>query len=438
MLAAEREQRHLGHLAEDGQGHQVLPIAAIYGANGSGKSNFVKAVAFARQLILDGIRANRPIPINPFKLGQKNHKESGFEFVFSHQEAQYSYGFRLNSEQITEEWLYSIPPQESQENLVFERQTSSEKVTEVEYGNKLKENGQEREQFLDFIAQGTRHNQLLLTEAVERNVKELIEVYAWLENSLILISAESENQGLGDSTLASDEFSGFLDAFLVNAGIGITSISLDKISLDQDEGFLRLPEHIRDSITEAFADLDQVPQSIQKTFDLGANSILFQENQLNLIRFKIHHRDQNGELVDFDLNEESDGTQRLIHLSPVLFEIQNRDDVVLILDELDRRLHPLVSKYFIKEVVESKKTGNQFIFTTHDTNLLDLDLLRRDEIWFVEKGEYGDSNLYSLIEFKIKPGLEIDKGYLNGRFGAIPFLGDLRRLGWLDKPSEST
>ncbi|NEO83692.1 MAG: AAA family ATPase [Spirulina sp. SIO3F2] len=435
MVAAESEQRHLGHLVEDGHGHQVLPIAAIYGANGSGKSNFVMALAFAKHLISEGTRVNQSIALRSFKLDSQNQKESGFEFIFSYKEVQYSYGFRLNSIQITEEWLYCILPNEEQEILVFERHTSLDKLTEVEYGDKLRESSKEREQFLNFIAEGTRHNQLFLTEATNRNVKELAEVYSWFNNSLVIISAESDNKGLEFGAFVSEEFSDFLDLFLRKSGIGIDSILLEKTELDAEKYFSTLPEPFRSELDQAFSDADQDSMQVVEELSLGGRNFVFykdKENQISLIQLKTCRRNQEGNSINFSLGEESDGTQRLINLSPILFSIQGRDDIVFVLDELDRRLHPLLSQYFIKEIVSSRQPGSQFIFTTHDTNLLDLNRLRRDEIWFVEKGEYGDSSLYSLVEFKIKPDMAIDKGYLNGRFGAIPFLGDPGRLGWLD------
>ena len=103
------------------------------------------------------------------------------------------------------------------------------------------------------------------------------------------------------------------------------------------------------------------------------------------------------------------------------------------LDELDRRLHPHLSRLIVQTALKCQNK-NQLLFTTHDTNLLDLDLLRRDEIWFVEKDKSGRSALYSLAEFKVRPDLQIEKGYLNGRFGAIPFIGDIGSLGWNEDP----
>jgi AAA15 family ATPase/GTPase len=154
------------------------------------------------------------------------------------------------------------------------------------------------------------------------------------------------------------------------------------------------------------------------------------------MRLRIKHRSEDGNLVDFSMEEESEGTQRLIHLVPSLFILKQDSEIVVFLDELDRRLHPLLSRYFVETAINCRAKGNQLVFTTHDTNLLDLDLLRRDEIWFIEKDSQGASSCYSLAEFKIRPDLKIEKGYLNARFGAIPFLGDIQNLGWVDRNSE--
>jgi AAA15 family ATPase/GTPase len=115
--------------------------------------------------------------------------------------------------------------------------------------------------------------------------------------------------------------------------------------------------------------------------------------------------------------------------------LQSDNDLTVVLDELDRRFHPHLSRLFLQTALESggAQSSNQLLFTTHDTNLLDLELLRRDEIWFVEKDNGGASNVYSLAEFNIRPDLKIQKGYLNGRFGAIPFVSDVDSLGWGEK-----
>ena len=175
MVGVSSDREHADRLIEDaaGKGRSVVPTAAIYGANAAGKSNLIKALIFAKELILEGTRSNRSIPVATFKLGDYSKKQSKFEFIFTHQDARYAYGFKLNREQILEEWLHAIPPGKKKEVIYFERITSSDRKTSVDYGSPLIGRGSKRKQFLEFIAEGTRPNQLLLTEAIDRNVEAL-------------------------------------------------------------------------------------------------------------------------------------------------------------------------------------------------------------------------------------------------------------------------
>ncbi len=442
MLGVNNDLNHLEHLGVNlaGKGKSLLPVAGIYGANAAGKSNLIKAIDFAKDLIVEGTRSGQSIPVSPFKLGDYSQKPSQFEFIFTYQNTLYSYGFKLNSSQILEEWLYGTPPEKKREILYFERTTSEQKETIVEYGATLRGRGENNKQFLDFISKGTRSNQLFLTEAVERNVNLLIPIFDWFKKVLTIIPAESDYTDLEIGILGSIEFTTFLSDFLKFAGTGIDSIGLDEVTLDFDSHFPEMPKSMREKLNQQLA-------------EAGANSVVMIENSLrkkryllmkgeqekiNLMQIKTKHRHENGQLVDFSIDEESEGTQRLINLIPVLFVLRKNPEKVILLDELDRRLHPLLSRQFLEFFLQCKteNSRSQLIFTTHDSNLLDLDILRRDEIWFVEKNQQGVSHLYSLAEFKIRPDLKIEKGYLNGRFGAIPFFGDIHSLGWVDCQAE--
>ncbi len=178
MLGVNSDLNHVNHLAVDavGDGKSVLPVAAIYGANAAGKSNLIEAIDFAKDLIVEGTRSGKIIPVSPFKLGNGSKKHSKFEFIFTYQNTCYSYGFTLKPSQILEEWLYAIPHQQKEEVLYFERMTSEKGETQVEYGDPLKGKSDENKQFLDFIAKGTRSNQLFVTEAVDRNVELLLPI----------------------------------------------------------------------------------------------------------------------------------------------------------------------------------------------------------------------------------------------------------------------
>jgi hypothetical protein len=315
--------------------------------------------------------------------------------------------------------------------MYFERITSSAKETTLEYGSGLKGRTEKRQQFLDFIAEGTRNNQLFLTEAIDRNVQKLLPVFNWFKEVLTVITAEAEYQGLEVGVLSNESFTNFLSEFLKFAGTGIDSISTEEVDLDFDQHFPTMPKLLRDRLLENLEKADDNSVAMIENIR-GKRYLLFKNEggKLSLIQLKTQHRHEDGHLIDFTIEEESEGTQRLINLIPSLFLLQEESEKVVFLDELDRRLHPLLSRCFVQTAINCRGRSNQLIFTTHDTNLLDLDLLRRDEIWFVEKNQQGVSNLYSLAEFKIRPDMQIEKGYLNGRFGAIPFFGDPKSLGW--------
>jgi uncharacterized protein len=432
MVGVSSDRQHAARLIEDaaGKGRSVVPIAAIYGANAAGKSNLIKALIFAKELILEGTRSNRSIPVSTFKLGDYNKKPSKFEFIFTHQDARYSYGFKLNREQILEEWLHAIPPGKRKEVMYFERITSSDRKTSVDYGSPLTGRSSKRKQFLEFIAEGTRPNQLLLTEAIDRNVEALSPIANWFRKALVIISAEATCISLGIQVLIDNSFTDFLRQFLVLAGTGIDGIEAEEVELDFDRYFPNMSKTEREDFLQEFSEIDKDAALMDN--DDGKQYLIYKNemSEIKLVRLITQHRHANGDLTDFSIEEESEGTQRLIHLIPALFMLKEESEKVIFIDELDRRLHPLLSRLFVKTVIECIDKDNQLIFTTHDTNLLDLELLRRDEIWFIEKDLQGSSTLYSLAEFKTRPDLKIEKGYLNGRFGAIPFFGNIEDLGW--------
>jgi AAA15 family ATPase/GTPase len=434
MVAVNSDSQHIDHLAQNeaGEGRSVLPVAAIYGANAAGKSNLIKAISFVKNLVVKGTRSGQIIPVSTFKLGNYSSQPSKFELIFTYEGNQYSYGFKLDREQILEEWLYGIPNNKKKEVMYFERITSTKKETTIEYGAILKGRSEKHQLRLAFIAEGTRHNQLFLTEAVERNIQVLVPISTWFRNVLTIISAEANYIGL-ETRLHSDEaFTDFLSKFLQFAGTGIDSIATENVELNFDRHFPSMPKSMKEEIFQKFEELDKNSSGIIET-NQGGRLIVSKtpENLVSVTELRTRHLDENGDLVYFSLEEESEGTQRLINLLPALFLLKQDLEKVVFLDELDRRLHPQLSRRFVEVEISCRNKSNQLIFTTHDTNLLDLDLLRRDEIWFIEKNQQGSSSCYSLAEFKIRPDLKIEKGYLNGRFGALPFFGDIQNLGWL-------
>lgn len=309
----------------------------------------------------------------------------------------------------------------------FERITSEAGKVTIEFGGSLARQNSKNRQFLEFVAQGTRPNQLFLTEALERNVKKLKPLYEWFEDILQVVPATPHYVPLEIRANKEKPFITFLSEFLKQADTGIQSIQTVEEDVDYDKYFPELPEQIRLEIeNDNYSGATIIMFREGASYTLSAN----ESGKPRLIRLETLHHGSDGSDISFDFAKESAGTQRLTHLLPILFDLLFSEKVYII-DELDRSLHALLPKFFLEAYLKgsTNQHQSQLIFTTHDTHLLDLNLLRKDEIWFLEKNKQGASHLYSLVNLKMNPDLNIQKGYLQGRFGAIPFLGDLEQLG---------
>ncbi len=430
MVAAGGDQ-HPAHLVPDSprKGDTLLRAAALYGANGAGKSNLVKAMQFAKTLVVEGTRGSQAIAVRSFKLGKGENRSSKFEFVIKTQGVLYNYGFRLNTSRILEEWLLATP--NSKEVNFFERTTSPVGKVDVKIGPALSGRQSKRKQFLEFVAQGTRQNQLFLTQAIQNNVLELQPLFDWFQYACLILSAEATSRDVEGRAHTNRSFVGFLSRFLCAADTGIEDVTTKEVPFEFERYVSEMPKEQREATRSMVAGMPKDFMTTIRSVDGERYALKSGEHgEPILIRFDMQHRDRDGNQIPFEIHEESEGTQRLIHLLPALFSLHEDEERVVIIDELDRRLHPLVSRLVVQAAMAGSGISpkSQLIFTTHDTNLLDLDLLRRDEIWFVEKDKGGASHFYSLAEFKTRPDLKIEKGYLNGRFGAIPFIGDIERL----------
>jgi AAA15 family ATPase/GTPase len=288
----------------------------------------------------------------------------------------------------------------------------------------------EKPDFIQFIAQGTRPNKLFITEAFDKNVDIIKDVIHWFREHLQIIRSNSQYNLLTLRAYHENEFIKYLSEFLKIADTGINAIKCEKEEIDPDRHLTFFPDDVRDQILE---DINQGKNILLRTPN-SLLSIIKAENgegkTASFIQLKTEHLRKDGEPILFKISDESDGTRRLLDLAPMLLDIWERDRVFVI-DELDRSLHTHLSRLFIKMCiagVKEKQARGQFIMTTHDTNLLDRSMLRRDEIVLMEKDQYGSSHITSLAEYKVTEGLNYENGYLNGRFGAIPFIGDIKSL----------
>jgi hypothetical protein len=430
-MRASSDASHPEHLAPISgfRGSPLLRGGAIYGANGAGKSNLLKAVAFAQKQIVRGMRPDERIPVLPFRL-RTGERPSRFQFHFIVEALLFDYGFAVDTNRVVEEWLYATPLEKgSREQVWFERTTEGE-TTNIQFGSALTGRRNSERNRLQFLEEGTRPNQLFLTEAIERNVSVLKPAWNWFRETLLVLDAESRELELPLVAHKNIDLVSFMGDFLRQVGTGIDVVTTAERPVDFSSDFAGIPKNVVESI-RAICTPSEIPTWILPVpTPRGIRHLLLSpQSEPQLVQLKMHHSSVDKGSVLFDLEEESDGTQRLIHLLPLLTMLCGEEAKVVLLDELDRRLHTHLSRAFVQSALRPENPNSQFLFTTHDTNLLDLDILRRDEIWFVEKDKGGASNLYSLAEFNVRPDLQIEKGYLNGRFGAIPLIGDLSRIG---------
>ena len=424
-MLATTDRKHKHHLLTNKKKKPLLRTAALYGANGSGKSNLIRAMAFAQDLIVEGTRPKQRIDVTPFKLDKSCWQApSRFEFIINYQGAIYTYGFVVDEKEVREEWLFAI--HNIKEVTLFERLTTRNGKIKVEIGPSLAGKKAKKHQFVKFIAEGTRPNNLFLHELYEKNVAEIMPLIDWFRAVLIIIGPESNYRDLIFDAHMNGQFLQFMGDFLRAADNGVDGIVTEKIEFNFEKLFPDLPESMKSKLTNISTN-----ERILLSAPDGRRFAMMREpnGELTLLKLKArHHLKDAGEHIDFEIENESDGTRRLMDLLPALLHSKSSEKVYLI-DEIDRSMHPLLSRMFLEAYLNDPECGRgQLIITTHESQLLDRNLLRRDEIWFAEKDKNGGSHLYSLSEFKVRNDLKLEKGYLDGRFGAIPFLGDLENL----------
>ena len=400
---------------------RLLKAAVTYGANASGKTNLIMAMSFARWMIVRGSDEAGSIRITPFRLDSGNEKSpSKFQFEVVCDSTAYIYGFTLDNEKIHAEWLYEMRP--SSEKLLFDRSTDESGNSHVNLGNLAftKEHGR---QFLKFVQSSTRADELFLKKTIDNNVAYFKDVYDWFNLRLRLIFP--------------DGYSGVETAFMSESAFEETSsdlmdlfdLGIDSVRLKASD--INVPSDVRRAALQAHRDLDEdvvIQFPINNTY-LSISA----DNEVRTRKFmSVHSVPHEGRDVEFELTQESDGTQRLFELSTALLGLLSGErDRVYVIDEIDRSLHPHMTRNILDIfLANGEGQPSQLIVTTHESSLLDLDLLRRDEIWFIEKDRYSASSVYSLEEFAPRYDMDIEKGYLQGRFGAIPIVPGYNVLEW--------
>jgi len=388
----------------------ILKAAFIFGPNAGGKSNLIKAFYYAKSIVL-----GEPNPLRNrtiyFKLCPDcSQKPIFFEFEMLIKRKIYRYGFEIKEGVISREWLWNI--NSTGEHKVYERTFDKLQKNKIGYGDNYKV--LQQDEYFNFVLKGTPENKLFLTETINRNIELFRDVFEWFKK-IVIIYPHSKLQSF--NVLINNEF--LLQEYrklMKLCDLGIDDINIEKI--EADEVLNKLPSAVRDNLRM------DLPGNITLKTD-ERYSMNFKNGIQEAYRILISHKIPATESkIEFKINEESDGTNRIFDLIPVLQLLQ--EDAIVLVDELDRSLHPLVSRAFIKALfAANKQHQGQFIVTTHDATLLDVKLLRRDLIWFIRKNYKMESTLYSLQEFEqVRNDKALQKAYLAGLYGAIPIIAD--------------
>lgn len=374
-LLASRDSEHPEHLILDGN-KNYLKSAVIYGANASGKSNVLNAFWFMVNYVLTSHnqQVHKTIERTPFKFDRETPaRSSSFEVIFTANGIRYAYGFSVTEKAVEEEYLYYYP--NGRQAIIFERKDTTDFrfTVDIDEQNTLKER--------------TSANKLYLSVASNWSYAKVIPVLEWFASCRIITkNSVADAYGIEAEQLKDDDYRRVIVSMLRVADFGIQSLQM------------RDSEPIPSKRSGIFTGIDAV-HTVQ---------------------------DAEGNTFSYTLNmaEESDGTNSYFKLIGIVKKVLDQG-TLLVDDEMDAHLHPLLTKHLVSlfNSAEFNPNNAQLIFTSHNTNLLDLDVLRRDQIWFTEKDEQtAATDLFSLYDFSIRKDAKVEKGYLIGRYGAIPFI----------------
>lgn len=380
-------------------GNRATSMISIYGANASGKSSLFKAITVALNMIRNSnhVQVTDVLPVVPFKFDfESKNKPTSFEFTFiAKDEKKYVYGFSATKEKIVEEYLYYYSS--SKPSLIFD----------ISDGEKPKFTRRHKTK-LEVAYQMNTSKKLFLATATSWNVECTTVPFQWLAESIDTFTDVASLSGYAFEKYREDEnhaYAEFTKKLLKQADINISSIQIDAKEMPQQsqiplEGLIIQGQIVRPNFPETHYSIEVTTGHVIKAED--------------------------GKETEFTLRlqEESLGTQQIFFYGPFLKDAFEKGKT-LVLDEIDKSLHPSIVKFIINlfRDPEINQNGAQLIATTHETSLLSLDIFRRDQIYFTEKDvETGVTDLYSLDEFSVRKTENIEKGYLMGRYGAIPFL----------------
>ena len=370
----------------------VVPAVVIYGANASGKTNLVNALSTMRMMVLWSQIKGEPgggVPRHEYLLDPSfSEKPSCFEIDFILDGIRFHYGFEATDEAFTSEWLYEIP--KAHRRRLYERDEQ-----DFDFGRRLK--GQNHN-----ISRLTRSNSLFLSAAAQNGHELLSRVYKYFQDIMFIRSISVPGIEVS-SQVKGEGFDSRVIDFLKSINTGVIGYQKREIEL---------PEDLQAKHRELKAVLERIS---------GGSIELTPGDDDKIVQIELAHRGRGGEEVHFDLDLESAGTLRLLIILDKTFKAIDKG-LPIVIDELDSSLHTYASEAILRLFCSSKvnQNGAQLIATTHDTNLMQSHVLRRDQLWFADKNNEGATEIYPLTDIRTRKGDNIEIGYLQGRYGAVP------------------
>ena len=400
----------------------ALRMSAIYGANGAGKSNLLQALNLLQTLVKTETLRKIDFYDDPtFKLdSQCSGKPSGLavEFYYNNNVFYYHVEFTLE-EIVLEELLLS---KKSKDIPLFTRKRTDISIDSNYIGKGISE------QFQDALKRLVRPDMLLLSFLGKYYSSEsplVVDAYQWFMKNLQLVLPDMFHGFVPHMIDTDSDFSELVNRTLPELKTGIDKLIVKKELIAEEEvksgKLMQLVKQAKEHPGE--------PQTTRNRFTDDVVNVIFEDGNVYLKTLVAVHRNLDGSEVEMSLHDESDGTRRLIEYMPLLYAIIQKD-MVYVVDEIERSIHPIMIKDIVRKLSESTTAKGQLIFTTHESGLLDQNIFRPDEIWFAQKDAEQATQLYPLSDFNIHKTANIENGYLNGRYGGIPFLSNLKDLHW--------
>lgn len=428
LLPAPKFTRLNHHKIPAGNTPGVLKLSAIYGANGAGKSNLITSLGYLREIVTGGTIPAR-LPYEYFRLDKKAESLSqmlGAEFFIEGKT--WFYGIEILKGRVLVEELFQTGAQKNDDKLIFSRETGSDDKTKVVFLKGFEDNPENitlRAVIEKTLAKPDKPVFKLLSELENEAFKPIQTAFNWFKNNLRIIIPEARPVHLAYRMEKNPALRDFANELIKSFKTGVAGVKTEKKTL---EAFAGNNQELIEKISTL------VRESKEKIIPVFSNQgeeavAHLENNKIFVTRLSFIHQATDKTPVTFYLDNESDGTVRLLDYIPAFWEIFHYP-VTYVIDEIERSLHPLIIKELIRKFSNDQNTKGQLIFTTHESNLLDQNVFRQDEIWFAEKDQRGCTDLYPLSDFKEHHTKDIEKGYLNGRYGGVPFLGNLKDLHW--------